>query len=370
VGEVPLFDLARQWPAIADEATAAFVRLGARGEFTLGAELAAFELEYAAYCETAECVGVGDGTAAIELALRALGVGPGSEVVTVAHTFVGTVEAITATGARPILVDVDPDTRCIDPASAAAAMTRRTRAVVCVHLYGHPAAAIELAYACDRAGVALVEDAAQAHGARVAGRRVGALGAAAAFSFYPTKGLGGMGDGGAVTTSDPEVAALVRSLRHHGSVPGDANRHVRPGATERLDNLQAALLRIKLRRLDGDIAHRRRAAARYREAMADLPIDLPPAEPDGTEAVHHLFVIGVDEREALRDALRRDGIATGVHYPTPVHLQPAWRHLAAGEGALPHTERLAARVVSLPMFSGISDEEVDRVADSVRRALL
>ena len=361
---LPLFDLARQWPELRDEALEVFERIAAAGAFSLGEELRLFEDEFAAFCGAGHCVGVADGTVAIELALRAVGAGPGTEVITVAHTFVATVEAIAATGATPVLVDVEEATRCIDPDAAAGAVTERTAAIVPVHLYGRVAPVDAL-----RAhGVPIVEDTAQAHGALHDGRRAGSLGTAGTFSFYPTKNLGALGDGGAVVTDDGELAATVRSLRHHGSAPEDANRHVLPGGTARLDNLQAALLRLKLRRLDEQNEQRRAAAALYRERLAGLPLTLPPEEGHGATSVYHLFVVEVAERDRVRAAMNGDGIGAGVHYPTPVHLQPAWSHLAP-PGGLPASERLAAEVLSLPVFPGIEDAEVDRVCDSLRRAL-
>jgi len=362
---LPLFNLRRQWPILREEAVATFEQIAAAGAFSLGEELEAFEAEWAAYCGTRHAVGVANGTVAIELALRGLGVGPGDEVITVAHTFVATVEAIAATGARPVLVDIDPATRCIDPAAARAAMGPRTTAVVAVHLYGRPAPMDELG----ALGVPVIEDAAQAHGATLGARRVGSLGTAGCFSFYPTKNLGAMGDGGAVVTDDDDLAAAVRSLRHHGAAPGDANHHVRCGGTERLDNLQAAILRLKLRRLDSDNEHRRWIADRYREALADLPLGLPPDdEPEG-HAVHHLFVADVNERDRVRAALRKSGVLAGVHYPTPVHLQPGWRWLGLRAGDLPATERASARALSLPCFPGMYEEEKDRVVEALRRIL-
>jgi dTDP-3-amino-3,4,6-trideoxy-alpha-D-glucose transaminase len=367
---LPLFDLARRWPAQREQALAAFERVAAAGRFSLGPELEAFERELAADCSVAHAVGVSSGTAAIELALRALGAGPGTEVVTVAHTFVATVEAIAATGARPVLVDIDPGTRCIDPVAVAAALTPETAAVVAVHLYGRPAPMAELRQLCRDAGVALVEDAAQAHGAVLDGARAGSLADAAAFSFYPTKNLGAMGDGGAVVCDEPGTAAVVRSLRHHGSAADDANHHERQGGTERLDELQAALLRLRLRDLDADNELRRAAAQRYRTALAAAGVELPPDDPENGRQVFHLFVVEVDDRDRVRARLNAEGIGAAVHYPTPVHLQPAWRHLApAGTAALPHTERLASRVLSLPLFPGIEEHEVDRVAGALRRAV-
>jgi dTDP-4-amino-4,6-dideoxygalactose transaminase len=366
---LPLFDLARQWPALRDEALQTFERVAAAGAFSLGEELAAFESEFADFCGVAHCVGVANGTVAIELALRACGARPGTEVVTVAHTFVATVEAIEATGATPVLVDIDPVSRTMDPSALRAALRPDTIAVVPVHLYGRPADMDAIRALCASHGVAVVEDGAQAHGALLGERRVGALGDAGCFSFYPTKNLGAMGDGGAVVTADAESAALVRSLRHHGSAPGDANRHDRPGRTERLDNLQAAMLRLRLRALDDDNAERRALADGYRAALAELPLTLPADDAPGMLSVHHLFVVETDDRDGLRASLADEGIATGVHYPTPVHLQPGWRHLGYGPGDLPASERAARRVLSLPIFPGMDLDEVERVCGAVRRAL-
>ena len=368
-GILPLFDLSRSWPDLRDEALEVMERIAETGAFSLGEELRAFEAEFAAYCGAEHGIGVANGTVAIELALAALGACPGREVITVAHTFVATVEAIHATGATPVLVVIDPVTRCIDPAGLEAALSERTAAVVPVHLYGRPAPMDEILRICERAGVPVVEDTAQAHGALLDGRRAGSMGAAGAFSFYPTKNLGAMGDGGAVVTDDAEVAARIRSLRHHGAAADDANRHLRPGRTERLDNLQAAILRLKLRRLDDDNDARRAAAGRYREALDGLPLTLPPDDAPGMRSVYHLFVVELDDRDGVREALRAEGVGAGVHYPTPVHLQPGWQHLGLRPGELPVSERVASRVLSLPCFQGIEDHEIDRVAEALRRAL-
>jgi dTDP-4-amino-4,6-dideoxygalactose transaminase len=367
--EVPLSGVARQFDVIREPALQRFDELSQAGAFTLGEELAKFEREFADYCGTAECVGVGSGTSALELALAALGAGPGTEVVTVPYTFVATIEAIAATGATPVFVDVDPRTRTMDARSLSAKITERTVAVVVVHLYGRPADLPALAEVCERAGVALVEDAAQAHGASIGGRRVGAWGAAAAFSFYPTKNLGALGDGGAVVTDDREVAASVRSLRHHGSAPDDANRHERDGTSSRLDNLQAAFLRLKLPLLDSGNARRRALAERYREALADLPLVAPPGDAPDADQVFHLFVVEIDERDRVLAALRGAGVQAGVHYPLPVHLQPVWRRRGYAPGDFPASERLAERVLSLPIFPQLGSAELDHVVAALRAAI-
>jgi dTDP-4-amino-4,6-dideoxygalactose transaminase len=360
---VPLIDLTRLDAEILTRAEEVFERLSHSGAFTFGEDLEAFEAEFAEYCGAAHCVGIGDGTDALRLALVAIGVGPGCEVITVSHTFVATVEAIAATGADPVLVDVDPETRCMDPARLAAAITPRTVAVVPVHLYGRPAPMDEILAAAG--DVPVLEDAAQAHGAALNGQRVGSIGSAAGFSFYPTKNLGAMGDGGAVVTDDPELAATVRSLRHHGADPENANLHLRRGSTARLDNLQAALLRLKLPYLDSWNDSRRAAAARYRAALADLPVALPPGDPAGGRHVYHLFAVEVDDRDRVLAGMRDAGIGAAAHYPTPVHLQPAWRALGYPEGSLPHAEDAAARCLTLPIFPQIEDAEIDRVVETL-----
>ena len=364
--DVPFIDLGRAHDPLQAEFAATFERIARSGAFTLAAELEEFEAAFASYCGAAHCVGVCDGTEALRLALVALGAGPGREVVTVPSTFIATLEAIAATGAKPVLVDIDPVTRCMDPQLLAGVLTRETAAVVPVHLYGQPAPIDEIRSACG--DVPVLEDAAQAHGAVLTGQRTGTLGTAAAFSFYPTKNLGALGDAGAVVTDSPEVATVVRSLRHHGCTDEDANDHVRVGATSRLDNLQAALLSVKLPHLDRWNEQRRAAAALYRQVLDGLSLELPPDDPPGGEAVFHLFAIELDDRDRVRDALRAAGIGSAVHYPRPAHLNPAWTALGA-RGDFPAAERLAERTLSLPMFPGIGAEEIERVAEALRTAL-
>lgn len=364
---VPLVDLSRLDAAILAEAQETFARISHSGAFTFGEDLEAFEAEFAEYCGTAYCVGVSDGTDAVRLSLLAMGVGPGREVITVAHTFVATVEAVAGTGADVVLVDIDPATRCMDATRLEAAIGPKTAAILPVHLYGRPAPMDDILAAAGT--IPVLEDAAQAHGAELGGRRIGGLGTAAGFSFYPTKNLGAMGDGGAMVTDDPEIAATVRSLRHHGSDAGDANRHLRPGSTARLDNLQAALLRLKLPHLDSWNDARREAAERYRDSLADLSVVLPPGDPDGGRHVYHLFAIEVDERDRVLAELRAAGIGAAAHYPTPVHLQPGWQALGYAAGSLPHTEAAAARCLTLPIFPGIEDSEIDHVVEALADVL-
>ena len=354
MSDVPFIDLGRAHEPLQAELAATFERIVRSGAFTLAAELDEFEVAFASYCGAAHCVGVSDGTEALRLALLALGAGPGREVVTVPSTFIATVEAIAGTGAKPVLVDIDPATRCMDPERVAEVVGPQTAAIVPVHLYGRPAPIDEIRAAAP--DVVIVEDAAQAHGYPLRG-------AAAAFSFYPTKNLGALGDGGAVVCQELEVAEAVRSLRHHGAAPDDANLHLRKGATGRLDNLQAALLSVKLPHLDAWNNQRREAARLYRDALADLPIELP-----AEEGVFHLFAVELDGRDRVRAALREAGVGAAVHYPRPAHLNPAWNELGA-RGDFPAAERLAERTLSLPMFPGITAAEIDRVTEAVRTAV-
>lgn len=338
------------------------------GHFILGQELAAFEQEFAGYIGCAHGVGVANGTDAIELALRACGVGPGNLVLTVSHTAVATVVAIERCGATPVLVDIDPHTYTMDPASLEQALRTldrrsssiagRPKAVVPVHLYGQAADLDAIGDIARQRNLALIEDCAQAHGATLDGRTLGTFGVAAAFSFYPTKNLGAMGDGGLVATSDDEVAERLRLLRQYGW----RERHVSDvaGVNSRLDELQAAILRAKLPHLDADNARRRAVAAQYTQS---LPADklTGPATRRGCAHVFHQYVIRVEPRDTLRAFLKSQGVGTLIHYPVPVHLQPAYRHRLASVVPLPATERAAREVLSLPMFPEIQVDDVAAV---------
>jgi dTDP-4-amino-4,6-dideoxygalactose transaminase len=336
-------------------------RVFARGGFILGPEVEAFEAGFAAYHGAVHAVGVASGTDAVELALRAAGIGPGDEVITASHTAVATVCAVERAGARPVFVDIDPDTYTLDPAAVEAALTPRTRALLPVHLYGHPADLPALAAIARKHNLCLIEDCAQAHGARHGGKLVGTFGELAAFSFYPTKNLGAFGDAGAVLTSDARLAERLRRLRNYGQ----ARRchHAERGVNSRLDELQAALLRAKLARLDEHNAERRRLAARYRAGLSGVV--LPQADEPRIHHVYHLFVVRHAARDRLRLRLRARGVETLVHYPVPVHLQPAYADLGYRPGSLPATERAAREVLSLPLYVGLGEERVARVAEAV-----
>jgi dTDP-4-amino-4,6-dideoxygalactose transaminase len=360
---IPFGDLRRQNAAMRAELDAAVARVIESGWYILGREVAAFEEEFAAYCGAAHCVGVASGAEALYLALAALDVGPGDEVVTVANACMYQVAAIIQAGARPVLVDVDPATHTMDPAALEAAITPRTRAILPVHLFGRLADMPAIMAVAGARGLPVVEDAAQAHGAWLLDaegrpRQAGAWGALACFSFYPSKNLGALGDGGALTTSDPGLAERLRRLRMYGW-RGKYHTEEQGGRNSRLDELQAAILRVKLTHLDAGNAARRERAAWYGELLAGLPLRAPADDPGH---VYHLYVVEAEGRDALRAHLQAAGIGCDVHYPEPAHLQPAYAGLGYGPGSLPHTEALAGRILSLPMFPELGRDEVERVA--------
>lgn len=357
---IPFNDLKPLHCGLGRELEEAALRVLRSGWYVLGPELEAFEADFAAWHGVAHAVGVASGTDAIELALRALGIGPGDEVITVSHTAVATVCAVERAGATPVLVDVDEATFTMDAAAAAAAVTSKTRAIVPVHLYGQPADMGALVELASRHGLALVEDCAQAHGARLEGRLAGTFGHLAAFSFYPTKNLGALGDAGAVITNDARLAGELRRLRHYGQT--ERYRHVTRGVNSRLDEMQAALLRVKLARLGEHTAVRRRLAARY---GAGLDAVAPPAVRPGAEHVFHLYVVRHPRRDALMAALAERGIGTLIHYPIPVHRQAAYADLGYAPGSLPVTERIAGEILSLPLYVGLAEETVDTIVEAV-----
>lgn len=358
---VPFLDLGSANDALQGEYELAFKTVLAHGRFVGGPEVEQFEANFAAYCETAACVGVANGTDALVLILASLGIGPGDEVIVPANTFIATAEAVCTVGARPRFVDVLPDTLLIDPAAAAAAVRPATAAIVAVHLFGQMADFDALIPVARRCGLALIEDAAQAHGARLGGRRAGSVGDAAAFSFYPGKNLGALGDGGAVLTRDPQLAARIRRCADHGRAADDRYRHDQRGCNSRLDTLQAAILSIKLADLDNTNAARRRAMDRYRQ---QLPSWIRPiATHSDAEAVHHLAVVRVEDRAAITAELDRHRIGWGVHYPIPCHRQPAYREFCE---SLPVAEQAAEKILSLPMSPTITDAQVDHVCHVLR----
>ncbi len=360
---IPLVDLKAAYRRLQPEIDAAVARVLAGGWYILGPEVEAFEAEFAAYLGVAHAVGVASGTDAVLLALRACGIGPGDEVITVSHTAVATVAAIELCGAAPRLVDIGPVTFTLSPDALAAAITPRTRAVIPVHLYGRPAEMDAILSVTRAHGLLVIEDCAQAHGARYRGRMVGTMGDASAFSFYPTKNLGAMGDGGAVATNRPEVAERLRLLRQYGW----RERYISdaPGDNSRLDELQAAILRVRLRHLDEENAARRRLAVVYDDALAGSGVTVTQSRPDDFD-VYHLYVARAARRDALQAYLRERGIGTAIHYPVPVHLQPAYARLGYGPGSLPATEEAALSILSLPMYPDLPGESARAVADAIR----
>ena len=343
---IPFLDLAAINAEVGAELDAALVRARAATHYILGPELEAFEREFAGFCGASHCVGVGNGLDALGITLRATGIGPGDEVIVPSHTFIATWLAVSGCGATVIPVEPGKTGFNIDPAGIEAAVTPRTRAIIPVHLYGEPAAMDAINAIAAKHGLFVLEDAAQAHGARYKGRRTGALGNAAAFSFYPAKNLGALGDGGAVVTSDGALAGKVRALRNYGSTERYA--HPVQGGNSRLDELQAACLRVKLPGLDESNNRRRKQAAQYLEVLASSGLTLP-TESRGSEPVWHLFVVQSAERDLLQKKLGDAGITTQIHYPRPPHLQGAYASLGLGTGAFPRAEQLAKEVLSLPI---------------------
>lgn len=385
--DIPLVDLRSQYASIRPEIDEAVARVLASGHFALGPEVAAFEREFAAYCGARHGVAVNSGTSALHLALLAAGTGPGDEVITVPFTFVATVAAIRYTGATPVFVDVDPRTRTMDVNRLAEAVTARTKAVVPVHLYGHPADLDPLLAVARRRGLAVIEDAAQAHGAEYRGRRVGGLGDLGCFSFYPTKNLGAYGEGGIVVTDDDAHARTVRGLRSWGggdhspmlatepprAIPsrrsqggGDGHSPPHPGFNYRMEALQGAILRVKLRHLPAWTEARRRIAAAYDRALAPTGVAAPAVAPD-VRHVYHCYAVETPHRDALRRALAAEGIQTGLYYPTPIHLQPCCADLGGRVGDHPRAEAAAARTLALPMYPELPEDVPARVAEVARR---
>ena len=361
---VPLLQLDPADPALLEELLETVSNVARNAAFTLGHELDAFEEEFAAYCETDHAIGVSSGTEALVLALRALKVGPGDEVIVPANSFIATAEAVSLVGATPQLVDVDPETHLLTADAVSAAITRRTRCVIPVHLMGSTVDIAPIIEVANSAGIAVIEDCAQAHGARYRGQRVGTHGAIGCFSFYPTKNLGAWGDAGAVVTGDSYLAARLRLLRSHGE--GPRYHHSIVGTTARLDALQAALLRVKLRRLDGWNEDRRRVGAQLRAGLEGTSLELPAPASDAGDHVYHLFIGRTERRAALRSFLDERGISSAVHYPIPIHLTGAYAHLRLGPGSLPVVERLADQICTLPLYTLMGDDEVARVVNAIQ----
>jgi len=359
---LPLIDLHAQHASIRDELDTAIARVLAHGQFVQGPEIAQFEAAFAAHCDVGHCIGASNGTTAIELVLRAIGIGPGDEVITTPMTFFATVEPIVLAGATPVLVDVDPRTALIRADSVEAAISERTVAIMPVHLYGQPVDLDAFRTLADKRKLFLLEDAAQAHGALWRGRRAGSVGDAATFSFFPGKNLGALGDAGCITTNDEDLAGRIRKLRDHGRM--DKYRHDEVGTNARLDTLQAAVLAVKLPHLERWNEARRTHAAAYDAAFADVADAEPIRVEEGSVSVYHQYVVRIgNDRDGARVALADRGISTGVHYPVPLHLQPALQHIVGGR--YPAAEALAEEVLSLPIFPELTAAQRGDVVDGL-----
>lgn len=356
---VPYVDLKAQYRSIKSEIDQAVARVLESCQFVLGPEVSEFEKEFARYCGAADCIALNSGTSALHLALLAAGVGPDDDVITVPFTFVASVATIIYTGAKPVFVDIEPRTFNINPAALEAAISSRTKAIVPVHLYGHPADMDPIMDVARRHNLVVIEDAAQAHGAKYKGRPVGSIGDIACFSFYPAKNLGAYGEGGAVTTNRAEYARSVRMLRDWGQ--DRKYHHLLHGYNYRMEGLQGAILRVKLRHLDDWTEARRAIVNKYNHLLADSEL-VRPTEMPWARHVYHLYTLRAANRDALQSALLNEGIQTGVHYARPVHLQPAYADLGYGPNSLPESEKAANEVLSLPLYPELSEQQIQTVA--------
>jgi len=359
---VPFVDLRTQYQNLKAEIRDRMEGVLESCGFILGPEVKQFEAGFATFCESTHAIGVASGLDALTLALRAIGVGAGDEVILPANTFIATALGVSAAGGTPVLVDCRRDTANINPELIEAAITPKTKAILPVHLYGQPADMDAILAIAEKHGLPVLEDAAQAHGSRYKGKRAGSLGAIGCFSFYPGKNLGAYGDGGAVTTSDDALAEKLRSLRNYGSKV--KYHHEEKGVNSRLDSVQAAVLNVKLAHIDSWNAGRRKAAAAYSAGLSGLPLRLPTTA-DFAEPVFHLYVVEVEQREDFMGYLNENGVSCGIHYPIPIHLQPAYAELGLGEGSFPEAEAMASRIVSLPMFPEITEAQIEHVVTTV-----
>jgi len=360
---IPFVDLKAQYASIKTEVNAAIQGILDSCQFTLGSEVAAFEQEFAAYSQAQQGIGVNTGTSALHLALLAANIGRGDEVITVPFTFVATVSAICYTGATPVFVDIDPKTFTMDASKIEAAITPKTKAIIPVHLYGQTANMGPIMAIAKKRGLLVIEDACQAHGAEYNGRRAGSIGDMGCFSFYPGKNLGAYGEGGMVTTSNPEYARTIRMLRDWGAEK--KYHHVLKGYNFRLEGIQGAVLRVKLRYLEGWTEARRKAAGHYNRLLAGSGVPTPTEMPYARH-VYHVYAIRTQERQKWQQALQDQGIQTGIHYPIPVHLLPAFADLGYKAGQFPHSEKAANEVLSLPMFPELTEAQCEEVSRAVR----
>ena len=361
--KIPLVDLRAQYSSIRQDIDSAIQHVLQETDFVGGSAIAEFEKAFAAYCGSRSVVGLANGTDAIQLALMACGIGKGDEVITAVNTFIATSEAITAAGAQPVFVDNDPQTYTIDARLIEKKITPRTKAILPVHLYGQPADMDAINEIARRHNLVVIEDAAQAHGAKYKGRTVGTLGKLATYSFYPGKNLGAYGDAGAIASNDEQLAQKVRMLANHGRL--EKYEHAMEGYNSRLDTLQAAVLSVKLRHLDAWTASRQRHAAEYTRLLSSCPEVVPPFVRAESTHVFHLYVVRVQHRERVQKLLKESGIATGIHYPIPLHLQPAYRHLGLKPGSFPVAERFAGELLSLPMYPELTSSQIGTIVENL-----
>jgi dTDP-4-amino-4,6-dideoxygalactose transaminase len=368
---VPFFDLTRQYKAIEEEILGTVKRVFNRGHFILGEEVSAFEEEFSRYCGLPYGVGVSSGTDALYLALKAAGIKEGDEVITVAHSFIASALAISMNGATPVFIDIDPETYTMDPNALEdllkrrkkKGVIRRIKAILPVHLYGHPAEMDAIMDIADRYHLSIIEDACQAHGAEYEGKKVGSLGLLGCFSFYPTKNLGGYGDGGIIVTHEKKLYEKLRLLRCYGEKK--KYHYVLKGGNSRMDEIQAAILRVKLKYLDQWNGEKRRKALLYKRMLEHTGVHCP-VEKEQAHHVYHLFAIRSRKRDSLQTFLKEQGVETLIHYPVPIHLQDSYRELRYRRGDLPITERCSREVLSLPLFYGLTHEEIEEVAETIR----
>ena len=361
---IPFVDLKAQYDSIKEEIDEAIQSVLNNTSFIMGEELKKFEEEFAQFCDVKYAIGVANGSDALILALRACGIGEGDEVITVPHTFIATTEAISNVGGKVVFVDIDPKTYTIDITKIEEKINERTKAIIPVHLYGQPADMDAIMKLAKKYNLKVIEDAAQAHGAEYKREKVGSMGDVGCFSFYPGKNLGAYGDAGAVVANNEEIAEKVRLLRNHGRITKKYEHEIE-GYSSRLDNLQAAILRVKLRYLNKWNEGRRENAKKYSELLSNVDGVITPYEADYAKHVYHLYVVRTENRDKLREELKSKGIATGIHYPIPLHLQPAYSYLGYKEGDFPITEKASQEILSLPMFAELGDEQIERISNLI-----
>jgi len=362
---IPFVDLRAQYNSIKEEIAEAIQSVLNHSSFIIGEELKKFEEEFSRFCDVKHAIGVANGSDALFLSLRACGIGKGDEVITIPHTFIATTEAISNVGGKVIFVDIDSKTYTIDVYKIEEKITERTKAIIPVHLYGQPADMDPILKIAKKYNLKVIEDAAQAHGAEYKGRKAGSIGDVACFSFYPAKNLGAYGDAGMVLTNDDEISEKVKLLRNHGRITKKYEHEIE-GYSSRLDNLQAAILRVKLRYLNGWNDKRRKNVEVYNKLLSEIDEIILPFEADYAKHVYHLYVIRTKERDGLREVLNSNGIATGIHYPIPLHLQPAYQYLGYKEGDFPIAEKTSQEILSLPMFAELTDEQIKEIVREIK----